>query len=228
MKVSIIIPVFNEERHIRKVIDQVLEVPLKISKEIIIVDDGSHDRTPEILRKFQAKKAIKVIFQKENLGKGAAIRKGLKVAMGEIILIQDADLEYSIDDYPALLKPLVEGHADIVYGSRFKGKITGMRWPNFLANKILTLSANLLYGLNISDEATAYKAFKREVIKSIPLKCQRFEFCPEVTAKAAKKHYRFLEVPITYHGRDAQKGKKIKAKDGFEALWTLIKYRFKD
>ena len=137
-------------------------------------------------------------------------------------------MEYSVQDYPGILLPFLKNKAQVVYGSRFLGKITGMRWPNFLANKILALTANLLYGLHISDEATAYKAFKSEVIKNIPLKCERFEFCPEVTAKIAKRGIKIIEVPISYRGRGHREGKKIKLRDAFEAFWTLIKYRFKD
>lgn len=228
MKLSIIIPVFNEAENIEKVIYEARRAPVKIAKEIIIVDDGSRDQTRLKLKKYLQDKDLKIIFQKQNMGKGWAIRRGLEVVDGDIVLIQDADLEYSVGDYPALLEPILKNKADIVYGSRFKGQIKNMRWPNFLANKILTLTANWLYGLKITDEATAYKVFKTEVIKKIPLKCRGFEFCPEITAKAAKRGYKFQEVPITYHARDAKAGKKIKYQDGFLALWTLIKYRFKD
>ena len=228
MKLSIIIPVYNEEQHIQKVISQVRNAPIKIAKEIIIVDDGSTDQTRRILRKYQQKPPVKIIFLDHNYGKGKAIRTGIAVATGEIILIQDADLEYFIEDYPKLLEPIIKGQAQIVYGSRFKGQIQNMRWTNWLANKILALTANLLYGVNISDEATAYKAFKSKVLKSVSLKCQRFEFCPEVTAKLAKRGYKIYEVPIKYRARDAKGGKKIKLKDAFEAFWTLLKYRLKN
>lgn len=228
MKLSVIIPVYNEEKNIEKVISLVQNAPIKIQKEIIIVDDGSKDRTRDILKKYEKDKSIKILLLKENSGKGFAIRQGLKVATGEIVLIQDADLEYSVQDYPKLLEPFLKNDAQVVYGSRFLGKITGMRWPNFLANKILTITANLLYGVGITDEATAYKAFRREVIQKIPLRCQRFEFCPEVTAKLAKRGYQIFEVPIVYHGRSSKAGKKIKLKDAFSAFWTLLKYRFKD
>lgn len=228
MKLSIVIPVYNEENHIAHVISLVKKVPIKLKKEIIIVDDGSSDETANILKTFTKDKEIKPIFLRKNMGKGNAIRAGLKEATGEIILIQDADLEYSVRDYPVLLKPFLEDGAQVVYGSRFKGKISGMHWPNWLANKLLVLEANLLYNLNISDEATAYKAFRKDVIQSIPLKCNRFEFCPEVTAKLAKRGYQITEVPISYTARDVKSGKKIKLKDAFEAFWTLVKYRFKD
>lgn len=228
MKLSIIIPVFNEETNIAKVISQVRNAPVTIKKEIIVVDDGSSDKTREILKNYRNDKEIKIIFQASNQGKGYAIRQGLKEASGDIVLIQDADLEYSVQDYPIILKEFIQNKAKVVYGSRFLGKISGMRWPNWLANKILVKTANLLYGLEISDEATAYKAFKREVIKSIPLNCQGFEFCPEVTAKLAKRGFKIKEVPISYSGRTAKAGKKIKLKDAFIAFWTLLKYRLKD
>lgn len=228
MKLSIIIPVFNEEKNIKTVISQVKNVPIRMKKEIIIIDDGSTDKTREILQSYNKDLSIKTIFQSKNQGKGSAIRRGLEEATGDFVLIQDADLEYSVEDYPKILEPFKSSNAQVVYGSRFLGKITGMRWQNFLANKILTITANLLYGINISDEATAYKAFRRDLIQKIPLKCQRFEFCPEITAKIAKRGNKIYEVPIVYHGRDSKAGKKIKLKDAFEAFWTLIKYRFKD
>jgi glycosyltransferase involved in cell wall biosynthesis len=229
MKLSIIIPVYNEEKNIEKVIEAVRHAPIEIDKEIIVVEDFSYDRTKHILRhKYLKFKDIKIIFHPENRGKGAAIRSGLEQVTGDIVLIQDADLEYSVEDYPTILDPLIKGEAEVVYGSRFLGKISGMRWPNWLANKILTKTVNLLYNIWITDEATAYKAFKSSLIKSIPLKCQRFEFCPEVTAKLAKRGVKIHEVPITYQGRPKVDGKKIGWRDGFKALWTLIKYRIKD
>lgn len=228
MKLSIIIPVYNEENHIRKVIAEVKKAPVKIDKEIIIVDDGSKDRTRRILENYRHDGEIKIVLASKNVGKGAAIRRGLKVATGEIILIQDADMEYTVGDYPGILKPFLENNAKVVYGSRFLGKISGMRWQNRLANRILTWTANILYSAKITDEATAYKAFRREIIQKIPLKCQRFEFCPEVTAKLAKRGYKIFEVPISYTARDSRAGKKIKLQDAFEAFWTLLKYRFKE
>jgi len=228
MKLSIIIPAYNEEQNIGKVIEAVKQAPIALTKEIIVIDDFSKDKTASIMKqKYSHDPEVKLIFRLKNHGKGAAIREGLKEATGGIVLIQDADLEYSVSDYPALLEPILSGKAKVVYGSRFLGKIKGMHWPNWIANKILALTANLLYGLRLTDEATAYKVFKSEVIKSLPLKCERFEFCPEVTAKIGKTKIAIFEVPITYHTR-AAKDKKITWKDGFEAIWTLIKYRFKD
>lgn len=228
MKISIIIPVYNEEQNIEKVIEAVRHAPIDLKKEIIIVNDCSTDQTHDILaHRYRQIKDIKIISHPRNRGKGAAIRTGLKQATGEIILIQDADLEYSVKDYPKLLAPILEGKASVVYGSRFLGQIKNMRWPNWLANKILAQAANLLYNLRLTDEATAYKVFKTNIIKNIPLKCERFEFCPEVTAKLGKRGIKIQEVPIGYQGR-SKKDKKIGVKDGFEALWTLIKYRVID
>lgn len=229
IKLSIIIPAYNEEAHIEKVIKAVKSAPIKISKEIIVVEDSSQDKTRDILEKsFGKDKEIKLIYQPRNQGKGAAIRRGLKDVMGDIVLIQDADLEYSVTDYPKILEPIINKKAQVVYGSRFKGDISGMKWTNLLANKILAFSANILFGIRITDEATAYKVFDASVIKSISLKCERFEFCPEITAKVAKRGIKIYEVPIIYHGRTTKDGKKITWKDGFEAIWTLVKYRFKD
>lgn len=228
MKLSIIIPVYNEEKTIVKVIKEVGGAPVSLQKEIIIVDDGSYDNTPQVLKKIARRKDIKVILQKENAGKGAAIRRGIKEVTGDFVLIQDADLEYEVKDYPKILAPLLDKKAKVVYGSRFMGKVSGMNWKNLLANKILTFSVNVLYNAYITDEATAYKAFRADVLKKTPLKCERFEFCPEVTAKVLKKGIHILEVPISYRGRTAKQGKKINWKDGFVALWTLVKYRFKN
>lgn len=228
MKLSILVPVYNEEKYILDVIEAIKNVPIDLEKEIIIIDDKSSDSSLEILQKYAQDKSIKIIMHAKNLGKGAAIREGLKYVTGDIVLIQDADMEYSLEDYPKILKPIISGTAKVVYGSRFLGKIENMHWPNWLANKVLTLTANILYKLRLTDEATAYKVFDAKLLKSIPLKCERFEFCPEITAKIAKRGYKIQEVPISYIGRSIKNGKKIKIADGFEALWTLIKYRFKD
>ena len=161
-----------------------------------------------------------------NSGKGAAIRTGILLASGDIVLIQDGDLEYDPSDYARILEPIVKGEADIVYGSRFLGRPTGMALKNRIANRILTAAANLLYGARLTDEATAYKAFRASILRGMHLKCRRFEFCPEVTAKARRLGHRIREVPIAYNARGIAQGKKIRARDGFEALWTLIRYRF--
>ncbi len=232
MKVSIIIPVYNEEHTILEVLDRVKAVELEgLAKEMVVVDDGSTDGTVEKLKKeieHENAGLIKLVESSSNRGKGAAIRTGLSHVTGDIVLIQDADLEYDPQDYPRLLEPLLSGRAKVVFGSRFKGHIRGMKFLNWLANKILALTANLLYRAKITDEATAYKAFDAQVIKSLDLKCQRFEFCPEVLAKVRKRGYEIYEVPISYRGRSLEQGKKITYKDGFIALWTLIKYRFVD
>ncbi|HEX9745115.1 MAG TPA: glycosyltransferase family 2 protein [bacterium] len=232
-KLSIIIPCYNEVDNIVDVLEKVLEVDVGLEKEIIVVDDGSSDGTMKVLEEIKEEKGdsniLKVHFSMLNSGKGFAIRIGLKYATGDIIIIQDADLEYDPYDYPKLLQPIIEGKADVVYGSRFMGKPRpeGMAFANYLANKILAWTATLLYGKYLTDEATCYKAFRKDVIGSIKLECQRFEFCPEVTSKVLKKKYKLIEVPISYTGRTTLEGKKITWWDGFEAIWTLLKYRFK-
>ncbi len=226
MKLSVIIPCYNEADHIERVLDAVRAVDLPM--EIIVIDDGSTDNVVDVIKRYDTQGELMLHAAAENAGKGAAIRAGLERASGDVIIIQDADLEYDPQQFHAVIKPIVDGEADVVYGSRFAGSITGMRWQNRLANKILTLTANLLYRANITDEATCYKAFKADLVKSLPLKCNRFEFCPEVTAKIRKRGIRIAEVPIRYVGRTAQQGKKIRWTDGVSALWTLIKYRFVD
>ncbi len=226
LKLSVIIPCYNEADNIERVLDAVKAVD--IPKEIIVVDDGSTDNTVDLIKRYDVQSELILRLCSENAGKGTAIRAGLDKASGDIIIIQDADLEYDPRQFHAVIKPIVDGEADVVYGSRFAGSITGMRWQNYLANKILTLAANLLYRANITDEATCYKAFRADLLKSMPLKCLRFEFCPEVTARTRKRGIRIAEVPINYVGRTAPHGKKIKWTDGISALWTLVKYRFVD
>ncbi|HYE78579.1 MAG TPA: glycosyltransferase family 2 protein [bacterium] len=230
-KLSIIIPCYNEHQNIEKVLEVVQGVDVGMEKELIIIDDGSTDGTVEVLQEIREKTPdadiLKVHFSMLNSGKGFAIRIGLKYATGDIVLIQDADLEYDPHDIPKVLAPIKEGKADVVYGSRFKGSVQGMALPNLVCNKILAGLATLLYGTHITDEATAYKAFRRDVIQKVDLKCQRFEFCPEVTAKVLKAGAKLVEVPITYRGRTTAEGKKIGWKDGVEAIYTLLLYRFK-
>ncbi|MDO8623506.1 MAG: glycosyltransferase family 2 protein [archaeon] len=234
MRLSVIIPVYNEKDTILEIIKQVNAV--KLSKEIIIVDDFSTDGTREILSKIKDKN-IHVLFHEKNYGKSHAIRTGIKEVKGDIIIIQDADLEYDPQDYIKLVKPIEEGITKVVYGTRFPKKeghpslihpYYDLINPYYAANKILTITANLLYNARITDEPTCYKVFDSEVLKSIDLKSERFEFCPEVTAKVKKKGYNIYEIPISYHPRSVNEGKKIKFKDGIEAIWTLIKYRFSD
>ncbi len=227
MKLTVLIPVYNERQTIREIVSRVLAQ--EVADEILIVDDGSIDGTREILREFEGQKPLRVIYHERNQGKGAAVRTGLDHAQGDVILIQDADLEYDPRDYPLLLKPLEEGVADIVYGSRFLGapRKTAMFW-HMVANKLLTLLTNILFDTILSDMETGYKVFRREVVEGVTLHARRFEFEPEFTAKVLKRGYRIYEVPITFNPRDYDEGKKIGLKDAFEAVWTLLKYRLVD
>ncbi len=221
-KVSVIIPVYNERDTVAETISRVRASP--VDKEIIVVDDASTDGTSQVLESLEGED-LRLVRQPRNLGKGAAIRRGLEMASGDIILIQDADLEYDPADYPALIAPIVSGEAKVVYGTRAP-EFQGMRWPHRLFNWIAARLVNLLFGSHITDEATCYKVFSADVIRAIPLKCQRFEFCPEVTAKLLKRSYDIREVPVNYQARAVGAGKKIRWWDGVVALWTLLKYRF--
>lgn len=226
MKISILIPVYNEFRTFDRVMERVMAAPLPegCSKEIIAVDDGSTDGTAQMLDGYA--RAGVIVAHASHRGKGSAIRRGITLAAGDVALIQDGDLEYDPADYSKLLEPILRGEAPIVYGSRFLGERTGMAWKNWVANRILTAAANLLYRARITDEATAYKAIRMDVLKRLRLECERFEFCPELTAKARRLGLAIREVPIRYNARGIAEGKKIRARDGFEALWTLVKYRF--
>jgi len=224
MKVSIVIPIYNEVRLLPTVLEKVRALPL--DKELLLVDDHSTDGTIELLRAEEGKPATTVIYHDRNQGKGAAIRSGLALATGDIVIVQDADLEYDPNDIPAVVRPILEGRTRVAYGSRFRGKPLQMRLPNRVANHILAWMVTLLYGQRITDEATAYKAFRREVLERIHLTCRRFEFCPEVTAKVLRLGERIVEVPVSYVARDFEAGKKIGWRDFVVAVWTLMKSRF--
>ncbi len=221
-------PVYNEEQTIEKIVRKVLAVD--IDKELIIVDDGSADATRRILaEKFGDREDITIILHEKNSGKGAAVRTGIARATGDIIIIQDADLEYDPNDYHALVRPIVEGKARVVYGSRVKGKDFEHRYTlNLFAARLLSFMSNVLYGFNITDEPTCYKVFRADVIKPLEFRGNGFEWEPEVTAKLGKKKIDIYEVPISYYSRTVKEGKKIKWSDGVKAVWTLIKYRFVD
>jgi dolichol-phosphate mannosyltransferase len=227
MKISIIVPVYNEFRTLGDVLDRVRRAPLPAGceKEIIVVDDGSTDGTARFLQNQPQTGIVVVHHSPANYGKGAAIRIGITLASGDVILIQDGDLEYDPNDYGAILEPILLGRAEVVYGSRFLGSCSGMALRNRIANWILTFTANLLYDAQLTDEATAYKAFRTSLLRSVGLECRRFEFCPEVTAKLRLRGCKIHEVPIRYNARGIAAGKKIRARDGFSALWTLLKYR---
>ena len=224
IKLSVIIPVYNERDTILEVIKRVEDV--KINKEIIIVDDCSNDGTREILKKGDL--GATILFHEENKGKGAAVKTALNHVSGDIVIIQDADLEYDPQDFYELIKPITSGHAKVVYGSRFKGKQNGMYFSHMLGTKFFNLLVYLLYRQKISDESTCYKAFKTNVLKSLNLHCKGFEFCPEVTAKLMKRGYKIFEVPISYTGRRFKFGKKVTWKDGFMVIWTLLKYKLNE
>ncbi len=227
MKLSLIIPIYNERELIQQVLSRVRGIPID-NKELILVDDFSKDGTRDILKEEEKKTDTKVLYHDVNRGKGAAIRTGLKYATGDIIIVQDADLEYDPNDIPFVIQPIIDGKCNAAYGSRFKGKVLGMRLPNYIANKLLAWLVSILYMHNITDEATAYKAFKRELIQSLDLKCERFEFCPEVTAKVLKKGEKIIEVPVSFNARTFEEGKKIGWRDFIVAVNTILKFRFFD
>lgn len=224
MKLSVIIPVYNEKNTITEILKQVIDVP--VDKEIIIVDDSSTDGTREILKDIRrTHKDIRLILKEKNEGKGSAVREGLKHIAGDIVVIQDGDLEYNPMDWIRMLQVIKDKRADVVYGSRILGKGEKSSLTFYLGGRLLSFLVNILYGANITDEPTCYKMFKVDVIRSIKLDCKGFEFCSEVTAKVLKKGYKIYEIPISYKPRKIKEGKKIRWKDGVIAIWTLIKYR---
>ncbi len=225
MKLSVVMPVYNEQATLREVVSRVLAVPLEV--ELICVDDGSTDGSRETLGELQATHPqICVLLQSKNMGKGAALRRGIQESTGDYVIIQDADLEYDPSDYPALLVPLIESKADVVYGSRFlgSGPHRVLYFWHSVGNSVLTLISNALTNMNMTDMETCYKVFRREILQSIPIKEDRFGFEPEITVKIAKRHLRVYEVGISYWGRTYEEGKKIGWKDGVRALWCLLKY----
>ena len=226
MKISIIVPVFNECQTIREILRRIERVALE--KEIIAVDDGSNDGTREILREIESRSespSARVLFLETNRGKGAAIREGLCHAMGDVVLIQDADLEYDPDQYPLLLEPIIQDHADVVYGSRFlSGPYRVLFFWHYVGNRLLTLLSNAFTNLNLTDMETCYKVFRQELLSRLTIEEDRFGFEPEITAKVAKLKCRIYEVPITYHGRDYTEGKKITWRDGIAAIYVILKY----
>lgn len=235
MKLSIIVPVFNEEKTISQILNKIhqTKLPKNLTKEIIVVDDGSSDQTAKILQKVQG--FFKYTRHNKNLGKGAAVKTGLQKATGEIFIIQDADLEYNPNDYSSLISPILEGKAEVVYGTRLLDYPLNL-WGNkktvlpvhLIANRFLTMLTNILYGSHLTDMETGYKVFKKNILDSINIKAKKFDFEPEVTAKVLKQGIKILEIPIKTTPRTYQEGKKIGWRDGLVAIWTLIKYRFTD
>ena len=228
MKLSIIMPAFNEKRTLREIVDRVLAVDLSgLERELVIVDDGSTDGTRDILATLDGNNGIRVVYQPFNQGKGAAVARGLREASGDIMIIQDADLEYNPEEYPTLLSPILRGDADVVYGSRFLGSPHGHRVLYFwhsVGNKMLTLLSNMVSGLNLTDMETCYKVMTREVVNRLDLRSQRFGIEPEITGKVARLRARVYEVPISYNGRTYAEGKKIGFKDAIQAAWTILRY----
>ena len=227
MKLSIVIPIYNEKKTLTTIVDKVLATPY--DKEIILIDDFSTDGTREILKEYEGRKEFQVLYHERNQGKGAALRTGFAGATGDVVIIQDADLEYNPEDYGILLEPILDDRADVVYGSRFLGgPHRVLFFWHYQGNKFLTTVSNMFTNLNLTDMETGYKVFTLEVAKTIKLKCNRFGFEPEFTNKIARNNFRIYEVPISYNGRDYTEGKKITWKDGFAALWFIFKFRFFD
>ena len=221
---SVVMPVYNERETIEEIIRRVLGVPLRI--ELIVVDDASTDGTREILQRLNRDLGFTLILQQRNAGKGASLHRGFEAVSGDLVVVQDADLEYSPEEYPKLIELICQGRADVVYGSRFLGRHRVFLFSHYVGNRFLTLVTNLLYNTMLTDMETCYKVMRTSVLRSMRLKQQRFGVEPELTAKIFKRGYRVYEVPITYDGRGYEEGKKITWRDGAVALWVLIKYRF--
>lgn len=226
MRVSIVIPVFNEHDTIEAILRRVRAVELSMEREVIVIDDCSTDGTRDLLRQLAGEKDISVLFHETNRGKGAALRTGFNAVTGDVIIIQDADLEYDPTEYPIVLQPILDGHADVVYGSRFQGGRSHrvLYFWHFVGNKVLTLLSNAFTNLNLTDMETCYKAMRREVLETIVIQEDRFGFEPEITAKIAAGQWRIYEVGISYHGRTYEQGKKIGWRDGFRAIYCILKY----
>jgi glycosyltransferase involved in cell wall biosynthesis len=226
-KLSVIVPVFNERNTVVEIVRRMRAVELPVEREIVLVDDGSDDGTRAVLPQL-GDSTVRVVTHPHNRGKGAAVRTGLANVTGDLVIVQDADLEYDPEDWPRLLAPVLKGKAQVVYGSRFTGERRNMFFLHWLGNRFLSLVTNVLYNTTLSDMETCYKVFDRRILDGIKLRSERFEFEPEITAKILKKRIRIYEVPISYAGREAEEGKKITWHDGFSALWTLLKYRVVD
>ena len=224
---SIIVPVFNERSTVAEIVRRMRSVDLPVEREIVIVDDGSYDGTADVLTQLRDS-TVRVVKHAQNRGKGAAIRTGLESATGDLVLVQDADLEYDPEDWPRLLAPVLKGRARVVYGSRFTGERRNLLFLHWVGNRFLSLVTNILYNSTLSDMETCYKLFDRHVLDGMRLTADRFDFEPEFTAKVLRRGIRIYEVPISYAGREPDEGKKITWHDGLTALWTLVKYRFVD
>jgi len=224
-KLSVIVPVFNERNTVAEIVRRMRSVDLPVEREIVVVDDGSDDGTRHVLTQL-ADSTVRIVKHGVNRGKGAAIRTGLENSTGDVVLVQDADLEYDPEDWPKLLAPILKGRARVVYGSRFTGERRNMLFLHWVGNRFLSLVTNVLYNSTLSDMETCYKLFERDVLDGVQLRANRFDFEPEFTAKVLRRGIRIYEVPISYAGRELDEGKKITWRDGISALWTLVKYRF--
>jgi glycosyltransferase involved in cell wall biosynthesis len=226
-RLSIIVPVYDERNTVVEIVRRMRAVDLPVEREIILVDDGSTDGTRDVLGQL-GDSTVRVVLHAQNQGKGAAIKTGLGQVTGDLVIVQDADLEYDPEDWPKLLAPVLRGKARVVYGSRFTGERRNMLFTHWVGNRFLSLLTNVLYNTTLSDMETCYKLFDRDVLEGIDIKATGFEFEPEVTAKVLRQGIRIYEVPISYAGREFHEGKKITWRDGFVAFWTLVKYRFVD